>query len=268
MPRSGPHHARPGLARWLTVGVLSYGSWLLFNLLLAVVFPLFLLVGALAGRAGRAWLKRIVALLLRVFFIHYLSFIRVYRFAEIPDKKQLESAAAKVIIANHRSWLDAILVMALVPGAVLPVKTAYTRIPLVGRAMVWLGCVPMDRASRDSIATGIAQIRNALDRGETVAAFPEGRRAPDTRLRPFSDVFFRLAIETGAPVVPVLLHSDLPYLSPAKGTFLTARRANWRIRMLGEVYAREGEQGVDLGRRVRESMDRELRSLDSTGDER
>ncbi len=252
---------RAGWFRWMTVGALSYLSWIVANLCILALFPLFVCVDLLGGAAGQRLLRRFVVGFLRGFFMRYLPLIGVYRFAELPRDDQLSGLRACLLVANHRSWLDALFMICLVPDVVLPVNASYMRVPLMGRMMRWLGCVPLDRTSRVSLVQGITEIRRALEQGAVVVGFPEGRRTRRLEIKPFADVLFRLAIETECAIAPVVLAADLPYLTPEKGTLLTPRPANWTIRLLGAITPERGERGADLGRRVRRVMSRELKQL-------
>ena len=253
---------RPGLFRWFTVGAASYVGWLVANIVLAALFPALLLLYALGGVGGRSGIHRFGKWFLRLFFVHYLPFIGVYRIGEISGLDRLDSIGACVLAANHRSWIDALLMLALVEGAVVPVNAVYTRIPLIGRTMRWLGCLPLNRSNRESMSKAVDQIRAALSSGSKIVAFPEGRRYPVGQLGQFADLFFRLSIETRVPVVPAVIHCDLPYLAPGGKSLLTSRRAVWRIRVLDAVSPDENERGADLSRRVRKIVASELELLD------
>ncbi len=129
--------------------------------------------------------------------------------------------------------------------------------------MRWLGVVPLDRNSRKSLIEGAAEVRRLLENGERIAVFPEGTRSPMGRLRRFSDVFFRIAIDADVPVVPVMIHLSRPFLGPGSENFLTARGAVLRIRMLDPIEPEPGERGADLGRRAHKKMAPVLADLDA-----
>jgi 1-acyl-sn-glycerol-3-phosphate acyltransferase len=254
---------RAGWARWLTVGLASYGGWLLANLCLLVLLPFLLLTGAVGGVRGRLFLRRFAVAFVRFFFLRFLPLVRVYRMVETPDATSLASIGPCVLAANHRSWLDALFVLALVPDVRLPVNAAYARVPILGTTLRWVGCVPIDRASRESVARGIAECREILAHGGLLGVFPEGTRSRRGVLLPFSDFGFRLAIEAVARVAPLAIHSDLPYLAPEPGSVLTPRPAAWRI-VLGEPIAPErGERPQDLARRVRRVLAEHLARFDA-----
>ncbi len=81
-------------------------------------------------------------------------------------------------------------------------KSDYLEMRIRGRFFYGIGCFPVRRGARDSAAMGIA--RSLLDAGEPVMVFPEGtRRRERLEIGPPRSGVARLAIETGAPVVPI-----------------------------------------------------------------
>ncbi len=263
MPHRASTSYRPRPFRWLTVGAVAYLGWLISNLVLLVLLPFLIIVDMVGGRAGHRVPGRVGAWFLKFFFLGYFRLIGMYRVGELPDSKRLEALGPCMFVANHRSWIDALLLIALMPDVRVPVNIEYTRVPLAGRMMRWLGVVPLDRNSRKSLSEGAAEVRRLLENGEQVAVFPEGTRSPMGHLRRFSDVFFRIAIDADVPVVPVMIHLSRPFLGPGSENFLTARGAVLRIRMLDPIVPETGERGADLGRRAHKKMSPVLADLDA-----
>jgi 1-acyl-sn-glycerol-3-phosphate acyltransferase len=85
--------------------------------------------------------------------------------------------------------------------------------PILGRAMRMVSIVPVDRGNRDA---GIAAVRDAkkvVEQGISMTIFIEGKRSYDGKLLPFKKGPFYLAMECGAPIVPVTIvgtHSVMP----------------------------------------------------------
>lgn len=108
-----------------------------------------------------------------------------------------------IIAANHRSFLDPFVISAMVwrPLYFVAKKELFERNRLQTWVLNSLGAFPVDRGNSDADAMGSA--RHILERGDAVVIFPEGTRIrPGGLGRPRRGVG-RLALETGAPVVPV-----------------------------------------------------------------
>ena len=135
--------------------------------------------------------------------------IRVRYEAPLPS-------GACLFLCNHASNLDPPLLAAvLAPRRVaMLVKQELLRMPLLGWAMQLAGFVPVARSgSVEDAKRSLEQAAQVLHSGIDLAIFVEGTRSPDGRLLPFKKGPFFLAMECGAPVVPVTLigtHARLP----------------------------------------------------------
>src|SRR6201995_5750154 len=147
----------------------------------------------------------------QAFFLVYFRFTRIGR-EHIPKRGPV------IIASNHRSFLDPFVIACMARRPMYYV--AKKEIFLYNRLLAWglasLGAFPVDRGAGD--ADFIDTAKAILGRGDIVLIFPEGTRTrPGTLGRPKRGVG-RLALETGAPVVPIAVI----------GT--EAVRRGWRIR--------------------------------------
>ncbi len=115
-----------------------------------------------------------------------------------------------IVICNHTSYADGVL-LALVcrrlgRSARLLATAGVFKAPLVGRAIRRLGFIPVERGSTRA-ADALDAAAAALAAGELVALFPEGRLTRDPEHWPERGKTgaVRLALRTGAPIVPVAL---------------------------------------------------------------
>src|SRR5947209_2141371 len=148
--------------------------------------------------------------LLQPFFHVYFRMARIGR-------EHIPAEGPVIIASNHRSFLDPFVIgtMARRPMYYVAKKEVF-RLRWLGWLLNALGAFPVDRGAAD--AESIETARAILARGDIVMIFPEGTRIrPGSLGKPRRGVG-RLALETGAPVVPVAVI----------GT--EAIRKGWRIR--------------------------------------
>ena len=147
---------------------------------------------------------------------------------EASGLQRLETGTARIFMPNHESFLDGPLVMTLIPGvARVILKKSVLGIPIVGMAMRFVGFVPVDRKGAEGGKKSIARaVRLMKARGYSFLIFPEGTRSLDGRLGPFRRGGFFLAIESGAPIVPVTICGTRA-LMPKRQWF--ARRGTVRV---------------------------------------
>jgi 1-acyl-sn-glycerol-3-phosphate acyltransferase len=112
---------------------------------------------------------------------------------------------ASIVMANHSSNLDAPALIPLLPGrVVIYLKASLMKIPVLGYAMRLAGFIPVLRdGSVESAKATSALAQGELAHGSCLVLFPEGTRSRDGALLPFKRGPFFLAMESGAPVVPV-----------------------------------------------------------------
>jgi 1-acyl-sn-glycerol-3-phosphate acyltransferase len=116
-----------------------------------------------------------------------------------------------IIASNHLSFSDSIFMPLVVPRKVtFLAKSEYFTSPgpkglLKKLTFIALGQVPVDRSGgRRSEAALIAGLK-VLAEGKCLGIYPEGTRSPDGRLYKGRTGIARLAIESGAPIIPVAM---------------------------------------------------------------
>jgi len=173
---------------------------------------------------------------------------------DVEGHLALDPSHSYVFMANHLSTID---IWALYVALPLPVrmiaKKQLATIPLFGWAM-WAGrFIFIDRHNAISARRSIDRAKERIRAGASVLLFPEGTRSRDGQLQPFKKGGFHLAIDAGAPIVPVALHGTRE-LMPRK----SLRVKPGRVRVtIGAPIPTEG-LGVDdrnaLLERVRETI--------------
>lgn len=131
-----------------------------------------------------------------------------------PKVKGLRNVPSKgpvIIASNHLSFSDSIFMPLVVPRKVtFLAKSEYFTSPgpkglLKKLTFIALGQVPVDRSggrrSEAALITGL----KVLAEGKCLGIYPEGTRSPDGRLYKGRSGIARLAIESGAPIIPVAM---------------------------------------------------------------
>jgi len=133
-----------------------------------------------------------------------------------------DAMRTSLFVANHIDLLDAFIIYASVPQLVRGIELeSHFRIPFYGWLMKALGNVGVPRDDRpDSYRRLVADTKRSLDRGISLAIFPEGTRTRTGLVGPFHVGFFRLAIRLGCPIVPVSI----------VGAYEFSRKGSWLMR--------------------------------------
>ncbi len=127
---------------------------------------------------------------------------------QIEGLERVPARTACIFMSNHLSNLDPPALIPNIPGRTAAFsKRSIMKIPGLGYGMKLADFIPVDRDRRiESAQESIAAARLVLAKGIHITTFVEGTRSRDGRLLPFKKGPFYLAMETGAPCIPVSIH--------------------------------------------------------------
>jgi 1-acyl-sn-glycerol-3-phosphate acyltransferase len=152
---------------------------------------------------------------------------------DVRGKENLARAGACVLSANHTSQVDILAISALHGSWRWVSKREVFYTPFLGWAMKLIGTPAVKRGDKESGQKMLAHCRRWLDRGVSILMFPEGTRTEDGALQPFKPGAFKLALEAGRPVLPVVVEGAADAL-PKKGMDMS-RRASVVVSVLEPV---------------------------------
>jgi 1-acyl-sn-glycerol-3-phosphate acyltransferase len=170
----------------------------------------------------------------------------------------LDPAAPVVFMSNHRSQTDILaVVMALHDFQLRWVaKKELTRVPVFGWALRHTGHIIIDRSDTQQAVASLRAARAQMSEGVSVMIFPEGTRSLDGQdLLPFKKGGFMLALETGYPIVPLVVRGSREILP----------RGAWQVAsgdievIVGPPIPVAGLDREELMRRVESFMREHLR---------
>ncbi len=220
----------------------------------------------LPGRGRRAALRAVTLLLPTL--IRVLG-IKIEVIGATPPKSE-----RCVYVCNHATEFDYLVLLAALGDVKFVADEKLFDVPKLGPGLRILGAVPVDASNpRTSIAALTTLARGGLD--QSVVVFPEGKKWQGPRFLPFQTGAFFLAIEAGAPVVPVVIERQAPTLRshparrprrPARLPWVPSEDLPGRVvlRVLEPINT-AGLTKADrrtLGDRARRSMERALASGD------
>ena len=120
-------------------------------------------------------------------------------------EQPLVKGASYIFVANHISYLDAAIIPKVFRQPVRPLgKVEMTKVPIFG--FIYKNViVTVDRSSPANRAKSVQLLKSVLRRGISVLVFPEGTfNTTQQPLKSFYDGAFKVAIETGTAIRPVL----------------------------------------------------------------
>ena len=132
---------------------------------------------------------------------------------DIVGKERLPVQGPAIVVANHNSHIDTLLLLCLYPAKVLPLLRPVAAADhfLTSRSLSWfsrniVGILPVSRGRPQRGEDALADCKAALARGEILVLFPEGSRGVAEEMAPFKAGVAKLSEACPeAPVVPVFL---------------------------------------------------------------
>lgn len=127
---------------------------------------------------------------------------------EVRGLERVPAHTSCIFMSNHVSNLDPPALFPRIPGRTSAfLKRSLMKIPVLGYGMKLGEFVPVERDGRvESAVESVETAKRVLARGIHITTFVEGTRSRDGRMLPFKKGPFYLAMETGAPCVPVSIY--------------------------------------------------------------
>ena len=223
------------------IGHIAYGcyAWLA---LLVITIPTCVVLAVTPGLTRRRGVARGAA---RLFFASIGAPVRV-------EGGAVEPHYPCVVVANHASYLDGIILTAALPaGFTYLIKHQMTRVPIASFVLRRLGSAFVDRASDGDRRRTARALFELAAQGSALGFFPEGMFDAVPGLKPFQLGAFSAAARANLPVVPVVIYGSRQML-PA-GRLLPAPGA-LRIRICEPVRSSSEASARDLMALTRRAM--------------
>jgi 1-acyl-sn-glycerol-3-phosphate acyltransferase len=194
----------------------------------------------------------------KIFRIISKIWMRVFFFftgcsLKIKGEEHFKTGENYIVTCNHNSLMDVPVVTPFIPGANKTIaKAEMAKVPVFG-LIYKRGSVLVNRKDKNSRADSFRKMKNVLDLGMHMCIYPEGtRNKTDQPLTAFHDGAFKLAVETGTPILPALLFNTKKILPPGKSFYFWP--AKMKIHFLAPIPVSQGDDVTALKMKVFEIM--------------
>ena len=169
----------------------------------------------------------------------------------VVGREKIARDQAYVMVANHLSLLDILVLFRLFTHYKWVSKVENFRIPFIGWNMRLNRYIQLRRGDRASVVQMVRQCLTTLAEGSSIMIFPEGTRSPDGRMRSFKTGAFEIALASQRPILPIAIEGTSRAL-PKRGFVLQGRHPI-RVSILDPLpYSEFSSDEVDaLTERVR-----------------
>ena len=169
--------------------------------------------------------------------------------------EHIDGALPAVLIFNHTSLLDPLLVIKLVRHDITGAgKKELLKQPVVGQLMQWANIAMLDRGNTQAAVAALQPVVERLKEGYSIIIAPEGTRMPTPTLGRFKKGPFHMAMQGGVPLLPFVIRNagehlwrgdklirpgtiDVHVLEPISVADWTAETMNERIEEVRQRFA-------------------------------
>lgn len=218
--------------------VVTFFLWIYFTLGFVVFFfPAYLAAFLFAGDRRIAFQK------LNHYFIRV--FFRLLRLIvpglTIETDRQIANLRSCVIVSNHRSYLDPLILIAALKKHSTIVKSTFFHIPIFQTVIKTAGYIPSrgDGKLATLLWQQIERMQTYLAEGGVLFVFPEGTRSRSGRLNPFNPGAFKIARRCRAPLEVLCITNTDKLFTPGKFLFNTCVENRIEVRRLQRISADE-----------------------------
>ncbi len=132
----------------------------------------------------------------------------------VTGYSNIDPGRSYIYMSNHQSNFDIPVLLAYLDTQFRWLaKAELFKIPIFGYAMKRAGHISIDRSNRKSAFESLKEAAKKIRNGVSVLIFPEGTRSRDGNIRPFKKGGFALAVDSGVPVVPIVIHGTWSIMS-------------------------------------------------------
>jgi 1-acyl-sn-glycerol-3-phosphate acyltransferase len=233
-------------ARCLVTTAVLWGYFIGF--FLAGYWLVFLIAGLLLGRRGLAWGASCYS---RGFFA-VLGLLVPRTRLRGPIRRELRQRRGTVVVCNHISFLDPLLLLSLLPRAITVVRPDFFRVPIFGWILRGAGFLGPDLFAEGQ--PWVERVARHLRAGGNLLIFPEGTRSRDGSLAPFRKGAFYLARVLAAPILVLRVRGTDHLFAPGHLVFDATVTEPLEVHQLAALSAAEADTEIshELTRRVRQ----------------
>ena len=208
----------------------SFLFWIFLVLSSIVLFPVAVLVWAVTGLFDR---RLVVLHRFTCFWASLYTWLNPAWRVRVEGREKIRRDAAYVIVVNHQSLLDILVLFRLFVHFKWVSKIENFRVPFIGWNMSLNRYIKLRRGSRESVAHMMRACEQTIAGGSSIVMFPEGTRSRDGHLQPFKPGAFTIAQRTGVPILPIVVEGTARAL-PKRG-FVLQGRHDIVVRVLDEI---------------------------------
>jgi 1-acyl-sn-glycerol-3-phosphate acyltransferase len=204
--------------------------WIFAIITISIIFPVYLTTWLLTVSFDK---KLITVHYVTSFWASLYTWINPWWQISIENREKIDNSKTYIIISNHQSMLDILVLFRLFTHFRWVSKAEIFRIPIVGWIMTLNKYIKVRRGDKKSVIKMIEISKKVIASGISILIFPEGTRSKDGNLQQFKDGAFTLAAVTSTSILPVIINAVSGTMA-RRGIFMM-KKLSIKVRILDEI---------------------------------
>ncbi|GGX25010.1 1-acyl-sn-glycerol-3-phosphate acyltransferase [Aquimarina muelleri] len=236
----GSKTKRPTMLRLFIHSVLSFGYYGLGGLFLSLFSVFLIKIVPLPKKIKMKWFHEIMSK-----FMKSVLYTNPFISKKVINQGNETFEKPGVIIANHTSFLDILVIGMLYPKIIFLVNDWVYNSPFFGKAVRLAGFYPVS----SGIENGLEHLKKKIDQGYSLIAFPEGTRSNTNKIKRFHKGAFYLAEQFQLDIIPILIHGNSEILP--KGSFII-KDGSVTLKILDRIKVNDASFGENYARKTKQ----------------
>ncbi len=177
----------------------------------------------------------------RYYHLFFRGFFSLTLLLSPPTKiiidPKIKDFCSSIIICNHLSYLDPLLIISIFEKQKTIVKSTFFSVPLFSWMIRRSGYIPSSSEGKNlaTVLRHVGNMKDYLKSGGTLFIFPEGTRSRDGKINPFNKGAFSIARKCNAPVNMVHIKNTDQLFRPGSYLFRTWQKIEIELEAIGQI---------------------------------
>ena len=241
--------------------VVTIYTWLIVLISFVTLFPIAVIIWLLTVLFDKRlyWLH-----LYSCFWASTYIFTNPFWKVKIIDRQKIRKDGVYVMICNHQSMLDIIVLYRLFTHFKWVSKKELFKVPISGWNMTLNRYIAVDRGNKASHLKMFKECEENLANGSSIMIFPEGTRSVDGEIHNFKEGAFKIALAAKVSILPIVLEGTSDLLP--KNGFMFKTKNTIRVKILDPVpyESFKSMTSRELTEKMKEQIIKELQQLKQT----
>ena len=197
-------------------------------------------------------------IIVRFFWRLFLKMSPVIGTITIINPHNLNQHKPAIYVSSHQSSIDFVLLGSIIENFATISNHPISDLKIFMKIPRLVGVYYMEKENPSAAITVFNRLTRALEKNINVFIFPEGTRNYSDTLKSFQKGAFRLSVDSGTPIIPVIINGTGRIVSKGSNVTKTAKATEIEVTFLDPIYPKEDGSVRGLMNEVKEVMQHEI----------